>query len=485
MEYEKYHFISKPSLERHLEKIFCISKLWGIDVKLPSNSSVLELGAGTGDNLIPMAISYKDSFFIGIDKSKSQIERGNENIKKLGLGNIILLEKDFSKFKLSDIKSKNLNTKIKTFDYIIMHGVYSWVGDKVRESALKIIKKYLNKNGVSYISFNCYPGCIFRNLLIKILLKTQDKTKSLENKIKKVREDLNFLQEYLQDGNSPYASSLKQEVENISKLSDSFIVNEILNLDYKSFSLEDFLNNLKRAGLFYLSDTSFIRGFSENRKEENLKSNFENYESYIDLMFPKITRGVLVTNTSFQRKINLDAIDDFYISSPLVFSGGTGNIGEFKSPNGHSFEFETKAEVDFFKTLEKNWPKPIKLKDIECILRKKRVLDYFSKEFVNFFATNLNFSNQLENSPKVSNFAKIQLNNGDFCTNFRNEYVIFNDFQKEVFKLIDGKNTKDDILNRLIENLKNQNKYDVKVYDELKEEVEKTLRFFLETAYLK
>ena len=54
-----------------------------------------------------------------------------------------------------------------------------------------------------------------------------------------------------------------------------------------------------------------------------------------------------------------------------------------------------------------------------------------------------------------------------------------------VFKLIDGKNTKDDILNRLIENLKNQNKYDVKVYDELKEEVEKTLKFFLETAYLK
>ena len=169
MEYEKYHFISKPSLERHLEKIFCISKLWGIDVKLPSNSSVLELGAGTGDNLIPMAISYKDSFFIGIDKSKSQIERGNENIKKLGLGNIILLEKDFSKFKLSDIKSKNLNTKIKTFDYIIMHGVYSWVGDKVRESALKIIKKYLNKNGVSYISFNCYPGCIFSNLLILVI----------------------------------------------------------------------------------------------------------------------------------------------------------------------------------------------------------------------------------------------------------------------------------------------------------------------------
>ena len=64
------------------------------------------------------------------------------------------------------------------------------------------------------------------------------------------------------------------------------------------------------------------------------------------------------------------------------------------------------------------------------------------------------------------------------------EYADLN-FQKEVFKLIDGKNTKDDILNRLIENLKNQNKYDVKVYDELKEEVEKTLKFFLETAYLK
>ena len=289
----------------------------------------------------------------------------------------------------------------------------------------------------------------------------------------------------MQDGSSPYAQGLKQEAQNVSKLSDSFIVNEILNSSYKSFSLEKFIDNLKRAGLYYLSDASFIRGFSENRKEENLKSNFERYESYIDFAFPKITRGVLVTNSSFERKINLDAIDDFYVSSPLVCTGTAGNVGEFKLPNGHSFEFETKAEVDFFKTLELNWPKPIKLKDMECILRKKRVLDYFSKEFVNFFSASLNFKNLLEDMPKVSDFAKIQLNNGDFATNFRNEYVNFNDFQKEVFKLLDGKNTKNDILNKLIDNLKNQNKYDVSIYNELKEEVEKTLKFFLETAYLK
>ena len=85
MEYEKYHFISKPSLERHLEKIFCISKLWGIDVKLPSNSSVLELGAGTGDNLIPMAISYKDSFLSELINQNHKLKEEMRILKSLVL----------------------------------------------------------------------------------------------------------------------------------------------------------------------------------------------------------------------------------------------------------------------------------------------------------------------------------------------------------------------------------------------------------------
>ncbi len=509
MNYDKYHFISKPSLERHLEKISCVSMLWGLNVSALNEACVLELGCGAGDNLIPMALSYQDSYFVGVDISHSQVKKGNENIKKLGLKNIILIEKDFSKFALSDIKFEDKKKKIKEFDYIIMHGVFSWVSDKARRSALKIIKKYLSLNGVSYISFNSYPGCVFRDLLIKLLRKNDDSKKSLEDRVKNIRERLSFLEECLQDGSSFYSLGLKNEVMNVINLSDSFIVNEILNDEYRSFTLESFIKEIKKYGLYYLSDASYIRGFSESRKEENLKQNFEAYESYIDFIFPKITRGVLATHLNkgknkeenkekdkekdkeknkignFERKINLDAMDDFYVSSPLVYDGGTNNFAEFKLPNSQTFEFENSAEIDFFKKLESAWPKPIKLRDIECIVRKRKVLDYFSKEFVNFFTTDLCFKNVLDEAPRVSSFAKIQLETQDFATNYRNEYVIFNDFQKKVFNLLDGKNTKRDILNILIDDLKEQGKYSIDIYRELDEELQKTLEFFLETAYLK
>lgn len=474
MEYETYHFISKPSKERHIEKIAAISRLWGIDAKIPTDAKVLELGAGTGDSLISMAISYPNSYFIGVDKSKSQVQKGNEYIKKLNLKNIELLEQDFSHFK----------SKIKKFDYIIVHGVFSWVDEKTRQGALKVIKKYLGENGVCYISFNSMPGCFFRDALIKQIAKVDDIKKSLKERVKKVRKELETLSECLLDASSYYSLGLKNEVTNVLKLTDSFLVNEILNKDYKSFSLHEFLEILKKHKLYYLSDASFVRGFSESRKEENLKDNFENFECYIDNIFPKSTRGVLITSKSFERKINLDALDSFYVSSSLCYIEGDKNFGEFKDSQGNSLEFETTKEVEFFKELEKAWSKPISLKDMNLVIRKRKILDYFSKELIDLYITDLPFTNKLLEYPKTSEYAKIQLKNLGYATNFRNEYVIFNDFQKEVFNLLDGKNKKSDILNELIKKLKQENKYDVNVYKELSEEVDKALTFFLETAYI-
>ncbi len=475
MPYEKYHFISKPSKERHIEKMAVITKLLGVNIAPTNHATVLELGSGTGDNLISMAISYPKSYFVGVDKSKSQTEEGNKNINQLGLKNISLLEQDFSNFK----------SKIKSFDYIIMHGVFSWVDEKSRRASLKLIKKYLKKDGVAYISFNSFPGAIFRNLLIKTLLDSDDKSLEISKRIKKVKDNLDSLEESFQDSQSAYADGMKNEIKEIKKLSDSFLINEILNYDYKSFSLEEFCDYIEKFKLYYLSDTSFIHAFSENYCDEYLQNDaFKKIESHLDYIIPKMTRGVLVTSQKVERKLNLEIIDELYISSSLCYTGGMDNFGEFTSPSGKKFEFEKKEEVEFFKTLEKNWSKPILLKNLSSILRKRKILDYFSKEFIDFFTTDLNFATLVSKYPCVSNFAKIQVAKLNFGTNFRNEYIIFNDFQKKIFLLLDGKHSKEDILNALIEELKAHNNFDKNLRQELSKEVDKTLDFFKETAYL-
>jgi hypothetical protein len=44
------------------------------------------------------------------------------------------------------------------FDYIVSHGVYTWVGPEARRAWLNFIDRHLKPNGLVYVSYNALPG---------------------------------------------------------------------------------------------------------------------------------------------------------------------------------------------------------------------------------------------------------------------------------------------------------------------------------------
>ncbi len=56
------------------------------------------------------------------------------------------------------------------FDYIIAHGVYSWVPPAVQDKILAICKQNLAANGVAYVSYNTYPGWHMINIVRGLML---------------------------------------------------------------------------------------------------------------------------------------------------------------------------------------------------------------------------------------------------------------------------------------------------------------------------
>ncbi|MGI9483199.1 MAG: class I SAM-dependent methyltransferase [Hyphomicrobiales bacterium] len=44
------------------------------------------------------------------------------------------------------------------FDYISMHGVWTWVSDKNREAILELLRRKLKVGGALQVSYNCQPG---------------------------------------------------------------------------------------------------------------------------------------------------------------------------------------------------------------------------------------------------------------------------------------------------------------------------------------
>ena len=122
--------------------------LVGISAPNPKTARVLELGATYGGNIISQALFNPDATFVGIELSQEQVEKGNEVIANAGLINVSLIQSDIA----------SIGSEIGTFDYIIAHGVYSWVDDGVKDALLRLIDEHLAEDGIAYVSYNTYPG---------------------------------------------------------------------------------------------------------------------------------------------------------------------------------------------------------------------------------------------------------------------------------------------------------------------------------------
>ena len=122
--------------------------LVGVSAPNPKTARVLELGATYGGNIISQALFNPDATFVGIELSQEQVEKGNEVIANAGLINVSLIQSDIA----------SIGSEIGTFDYIIAHGVYSWVDDGVKDALLRLIDEHLVEDGIAYVSYNTYPG---------------------------------------------------------------------------------------------------------------------------------------------------------------------------------------------------------------------------------------------------------------------------------------------------------------------------------------
>ena len=145
----RFPYASGAYAESHPDFLSGIGRLFGVPTPDPDNCRVLELGCADGSNLLPMACELPNSKFVGIDLSQKQIDVALKAVQETGIGNA-----RFHAINMLDADDV-LEGK---FDYIIAHGVYSWVPDAVKQRLLEISKNYLTPNGVAYISYNTLPG---------------------------------------------------------------------------------------------------------------------------------------------------------------------------------------------------------------------------------------------------------------------------------------------------------------------------------------
>jgi SAM-dependent methyltransferase len=216
-----------------------VAHLFGLQAPAPAQCRVLELGCAVGGNIVPMAHSLPGATLVGIDLVASQIEAAKRFAAASGVQNLELRAADIL----------DVTPHWGQFDYIIVHGVFSWVPHEVAEKVLQICAEQLTPNGVAYISFNTYPGWHVRMWARDAMRFHSD---GVADPIQKARVGRDFILELSQ---APFTSALlKGEAKYLQGKAESYLLHEYFESTNHPCYFRDFAARIAGHGLQYVGD---------------------------------------------------------------------------------------------------------------------------------------------------------------------------------------------------------------------------------------
>ncbi len=243
-DYDAFLYDDHPFAATHPDRLGTVAALFGMTPAPAERCRVLELGCGLGGNVVAMAAAMPGSSFVGVDASSRQIEAGRADAEALGLRNVRLLARDL----------RDLGEDVGEVDYVICHGVYSWVAPDVQAAILDICRRHLAPQGVAYVSYNTYPGWHARGMVRDILRRHVPDDGTPAARVAAARAVLRFLAEGLPAARDPLADWLKSQVDHLRTASDAYLLYEYLVERNEPLWFGDFVARATAAGLRYVGD---------------------------------------------------------------------------------------------------------------------------------------------------------------------------------------------------------------------------------------
>jgi methyltransferase-like protein/protein-L-isoaspartate O-methyltransferase len=235
-----YPGLSYP--QSHPDRLATVARLFGLEPAPVERCRVLELGCGRGSNLIPMAYGLPQGKFLGLDLAVRPVELAQALIADLGLTNVAVRQ--------GDIADPTL--ELGTYDYIIAHGVYSWVPAEIRDCLLALCVRHLAPHGIAYVSYATYPGAHIRQMVRGMLNYHRERVPVSAADPSPIKG----LTQWIQSVSHPRraAELLADELTRCRERDDAVIVHDELTPHYQPVYFNEFARHAGRHGLQYIAE---------------------------------------------------------------------------------------------------------------------------------------------------------------------------------------------------------------------------------------
>ncbi len=310
-----YDLVAYPSMahpQTFAEFLSIKGFLRGLDVAPPERCRVLELGCGDGFNLAAMAAIYPEATYTGIDYSADAVARGRRIIADLGLKQIRL--------ETADIRALDqLEPHLGEFDYIVAHGVYSWVPPEVRNALLTAIGRLLAPQGVAFVSYLALPGALMRELVRTII---RFHTRAVPDPSEKAKQSRSLLHLIAQGSMEPnhYTQWVVTELDTIEKHTDEALFHDELSSVSAPLLFTDFIEHAASHGLQFLSEAEYLlpvsRALTDEVREQlrPLEANRVLLEQYLDFMEGRRFRQTLLCRKGLGERLEGGRLDRLWVN---------------------------------------------------------------------------------------------------------------------------------------------------------------------------
>ncbi len=468
--YDEVPYSFHPFPQSHPDRLKQVAKLFGILTKRVDACRVLELGCGRGGNLLPMAEQLPGSEFTGVELSEVQAKEAQSLASRAELTNV-------------DIRHMNIldvDDSFGKFDYIITHGVYSWVPKIVQDKILDICSCNLAESGVAYVSYNVNPGWHMRGMLRDMMVYHASRFDTPELRIQQARSVLDFVANNTSD-KTPYGMFLKSEVNMLRNQGDEYLYHEHLSEVNDPIYFYEFAERSAAAGLQYLGESDvaamFLGHFSDAivSTVERVAADFIQMEQYLDFLRNRMFRQSLLTHAGLavDRELRPANLHGLYLSTQLqpdknhpndsqttVAFGRPGEDGKFManhpfviaalrmlSSASPGFVAYDQLLLDARKQFDKRTMVSRDQFEAENMELGRTILKLFVNGAVAFHTCPPPFSTSPGATPVASKLSRLQAENGGTVTTLSHQLTRLNEFEAKVLRYLDGNNDREMVCN--------------------------------------
>ena len=468
--YDEIPYASNVFHYSHPDRLATMAALLGVRAPAVERCRVLELGCGTGSNIIPMALALPEGRFVGIDLSARQVGMGQEVQRALGLTNL----------ELKPLSILDVGADFGTFDYILCHGVYSWVPPEVQDKVLHICKANLAADGIAYISYNTYPGWHLRAMTREMLRYHADQFPDAVEKVAQARALLDFLIETAGPPDSLYGTLLRTEGELLAAAPDSYLFHEHLEAVNAPVYFHEFAARAAAKGLRYLGEARPLplpNNLTPAAREtlEGMAADRIQAEQYLDFVRNRMFRWTLLCHAEVPlRAPSSRPVQNMYLTG--VPRSGDEAIDlspeaalEFRSSTGSSLSTRNPLLKAALVCLARAWPRAVPFAEVltetcSCLAAAgveppagAAAADGLAEALLQCFLVGLievqlhapRFVPRVSERPVACPLARLQAADGERVTNLRHRMVLLGGFERQILGLLDGSRDRAAVLDAL------------------------------------